>query len=303
MARAHIIGIDLGGTNLKIGLCDDSCAIRAKRLLDTTSFKRKEALINAVAVSVDAMIREAGLTRAAVRGVGIGLPGPIDTAKGIVHFFPNIPGWREVNLRDILRRRLDLPVRVDNDANLMALAEFKAGAARGAANAVCITLGTGVGGGLIIDGKLFRGSTHAAGEIGHIPVSENGPACGCGSFGCLESYIGNRRILAHARGVFKRAVSLEEISALAARGDRKAAGVWEYVGVKLGTGLAGVVNLLNPDYIVIGGGVANAGKILFDSVKATIQLRAMPMQARHVKVRKAMLADPGIIGACLLVKE
>ena len=303
MARSHIIGIDLGGTNLKIGLCDPSCAIIKKHVLSTGSFDDKEALIGAITASVSVIMREAGLAKSAVSGVGIGLPGPVDFDNGVVHFFPNIPGWREVKLRDILRDRLRLKVRVDNDANLMALAESRLGAARGARNAVCVTLGTGVGGGLIIDGKLFRGSTYAAGEIGHIPINEKGPACGCGAFGCLETYIGNRRILAHARGVFGREVTLEEISRLASAGDRKAAGVWEYVGAKLGTGLAGVVNLLNPDCVVIGGGVANAGTVLFDSVRVTLLRRAMPMQAKHVKIRKAQLADPGIIGACLLIKE
>jgi glucokinase len=303
MTRTSIIGIDLGGTNLKIGLSDSSCKIISKQVFSTTSFGRKESLIQAVTDSVGVILRVNRIPRTAVLGIGFGLPGPVDSAKGIVHFFPNIPGWREVNLGQILRKRLGFPVFIDNDANLMALAEARRGAAKGAANAVCITLGTGVGGGLILEGRLYRGSTYAAGEAGHIPISEDGPDCGCGSHGCLESYIGNRRILARARAVFGGGISLEELSRKARRGVPAAAKIWSDAGVKLGIALAGVVNLLNPDVIVIGGGVANAGAPLFDIVRKTIARRAMPMQARHVRIRRAALADPGIIGACLLVKE
>ena len=297
--KKYIIGIDLGGTNLKVGLLSPECDLLEKKTLTTCQFSAREQLISAICSSISSW----GLPRNCIIGAGLGLPGPVDTEKGIVHFFPNIPGWKDVPLRDILRRRSRLPVFVDNDANVMALAEFTLGAARGSTNAVCITLGTGVGGGIIINGSLYRGSTFAAGEAGHIPVNEDGPACGCGSFGCLESYIGNKRIVSAARRVFKRPITLEELSGLAARGDRRAVAIWRGVGSKLGIALAGVVNLLNPDRIVIGGGVANAGRVLFDTVRETVLLRAMPGQSRHVRIVKAQLADAGIIGAGLLVRE
>jgi glucokinase len=197
-----------------------------------------------------------------------------------------------------------LPVFIDNDANLMCLAEHELGAAKGARNAVCLTLGTGVGGGLIIEGKLFRGSSFAAGEIGHMPINENGPDCNCGGMSCLESYIGNRRIAARVRHVFGRDIPLEEVSRMAAAGNRKAAAIWEDAGVKLGLALTGVVNLLNPDRIVIGGGVANAGKVLFSKVVETILSRAMVVQAKEVRVFKAKLGnDAGMLGAAILVKQ
>lgn len=303
MDRTYIIGIDLGGTNLKIGLSRASCALIEKQVLSTTSFADKSALIEAICGAVNGIIRSHGISVSAVRGVGLGLPGPIDTSRGMVHYFPNIPGWREVKLRDILRKKLRIPVFIDNDANLMALAEFSAGAARGSRNAVCITLGTGVGGGLIIDGRLFRGSTFAAGEAGHMPVSFDGPRCGCGAYGCLESYIGNRRIMAKAREIFGKDMELEELSRMARNGNRKALKIWHEAGRILGGALAGIVNLLNPDTIVIGGGVANAGEVLLRSVRETVACRAMPLQARHVKIVKASLSDAGIIGACILVRE
>jgi glucokinase len=304
MKRKYIIGIDLGGTNLKIALLDLAYKIKDKAVLSTVRFSQKEVLISAIADAVNKIIKNNRLKKTDILGVGLGLPGLIDAHQGIVHFFPNIPGWMQVNLKQILEKKLKLPVFIDNDANLMALAEYKLGAAKGARNAVCLTLGTGVGGGIIIEGKLYRGSSFAAGEIGHMPVNEKGPVCNCAGFACLESYIGNQRILHQARKIFKRRVSLEDLSRAAAGGNKKAQGIWTGVAAKLGLVLSGVVNLLNPDCIVIGGGVAEAGRVLFDALIETILTRAMIVQAKAVKVRKAKLGNnAGMIGAAILVKE
>ncbi|HOU36683.1 MAG TPA: ROK family protein, partial [Candidatus Omnitrophota bacterium] len=229
MAKKHIIGIDLGGTNLKIALLDRSCRIIHKHTQPTDILASKEMLITAIADAITRILSLYNLTRSGIMGVGLGLPGPIDFDRGIVHFFPNIPGWKDVPLQKILEKRTAIPVAVDNDANVMALAEFTLGAAKGARNAVCLTLGTGVGGGLILDGRLFRGSSYAAGEIGHIPVNEKGPACNCGGIACLESYIGNRRIAQKVKAVFGKDIPLEEVSAMAHRGNRKALAIWESV--------------------------------------------------------------------------
>lgn len=304
MARQFIVGLDLGGTNLKIALLDLKYKIIDKNILSTQRFVKKEGLIWAIVYSVNKIIENNGLSRVNILGVGIGLPGPIDVKHGIVHFFPNIPGWKEVNLKGILKRRLELPIFLDNDAKLMALAEYKLGSAKGLKNVVCLTLGTGVGGGVVIDGKLYRGLDNASGEIGHIPIGEKGPRCNCGGIACLEAYIGNNRIIREAKRLFKRRISLEELSKLAKNKNKKALRIWSKVATQLGIALAGVVNLLNPDGIVIGGGVANAGKILFDEVKKLIRRRAMSVQARHLKVFKAKLgSDAGLIGAAIFVKQ
>lgn len=322
MNKKYIIAIDLGGTNLKIALLGPSflCGkryrkdypggldlgfkIRDKETLSTSNFSQKESLIKAIVSSVHNIIVNNKLIKSDILGVGLGLPGPIDVDKGIVHFFPNIPGWCEVNLKKILEKSLKLTVFMDNDANLMALAEYRLGAAKGSQNAVCLTLGTGVGAGIIIGGKLYRGSSFAAGEIGHMPINEKGPECNCGGYACLESYIGNLRIMQEVKKVFKRQISLEELSRMAKSNNKKAIRIWSIVGQRLGLALVGVVNLLNPDCIVIGGGMANAGSILFDKVEETILSRAMIVQARAVKVRKAKLGnDAGIIGAALLVLQ
>jgi glucokinase len=300
----NIIAIDLGGTNLKIALLDQSCNIRYRAVLSTKSFTQKENLITAITDSIQKIIKDKNLKKSEIQGIGLGLPGPIDVQKGIVHFFPNIPGWKEVKLKDILQRRLGLPVYLDNDAHLMALAEFYKGAAQKAKNAVCLTLGTGVGGGLIIEGRLYRGSTFNAGEIGHIPINEDGPQCNCLGKACLEAYVGNMRILRRARQIFGRNISLEEISFLAKRKNKRAIKIWQDTGRRLGVALSGVVNLLNPDVLVIGGGLAGAGKVLFQNIRSTIKRRAMRVQAKHVKVLGAKLgSDAGLIGAALLVRE
>ncbi len=298
------IGIDLGGTNLRTGLFDRHCRIIDKSVLNTAALKTKARLIRAVVDSVNALLAAHRLKKAELAGIGLGLPGPVDADKGIVHFFPNIPGWKEVNLKHILQRRLRVPVFLDNDANLMCLAEYTLGAARASRNAVCLTLGTGVGGGIIIEGRLYRGSGYAAGEIGHIPLNEQGPRCNCGGNACLESYVGNRRIMKQALKSFGRQVPLEELSSLARKGNAKARRIWAEMGGHLGVALAGVVNLLNPGIVVIGGGVANAGTVLFDAIRKTIAQRAMPVQVKGLRVVKAKLGnDAGLIGAAILVRQ
>lgn len=304
MKRKYIIGIDLGGTNLRIALLDSSYLIKDKHVLDTRAFREKESLILAITDAVKGILEKHSLEKKDVLGIGLGLPGPIDTKRGLVHFFPNIAGWKEVGLKKILEGRLELPVFLDNDANLMALAEYTLGAAKGLRNVVCITLGTGVGGGIIIEGRLYRGSSFAAGEVGHMPLNEKGAQCNCGGIGCLESYIGNNKILEQARLKFKKDITLEEVSRLAKKRNRLAMDIWYNVATHLGIALSSIINLLNPDGIVIGGGVANAGKVLFDKVRAVVSKRAMSVQARHVKILKAQLGnDAGIIGAAVLVRE
>lgn len=304
MKNKYIIGIDLGGTNLKIALFDRSFRFKARKMLPTRDFSSPQSLIAALTEEIRLIIKNNSLKPENILGIGLGLPGPIDVKKGLVHFFPNIPGWIDVPLQKILRNKIGFPVFIDNDANLMCLAEFKLGAARGAKNALCLTLGTGVGAGLIIEGELYRGSSFSAGEIGHMPINEKGPACNCGGFACLEAYIGNRRIAASVKKVFKKDISLEELSRMAYKKNKKAAKIWEDVGSKLGLALVSVTNLLNPDRIVIGGGVAEAGRIIFDKVEQTLITRAMVVQAKAVKVLKAELGnDAGMLGAALLVKE
>ena len=302
MSKRVKIGIDLGATRLKMALVDEKGRIFYRREINTPFNAKKAELINSIVTNVREIVKKSGLKKKDILGIGIGVPGPVDSEKGIVRYFPNIKGWKEVALKAILQKKLGMKVALDNDVNAMTLGEYKFGAGKGALNLVCLTLGTGVGGGVIINGEIYRGSTMCAGEIGHIPINEKGPRCNCRGTACLERYIGNRYILDRARGIFGKNITLERLDILAKRGNRKAKRIWEDLGKKLGTALTGVVNLLNPDLIIIGGGVSKAGESILGPLRREIKARPMKDQARHVKVVRAKLGgNTGIIGASLLL--
>jgi len=304
MNKGFKIGIDLGATRIKIGLVNQKGRVIYRREVDTPFNAKQARLVASLVINIGDIIKEAGIKRSQILGVGIGVPGPVDSRRGIVRYFPNIKGWEGVPLKSILQRRLGLKVSLDNDVNAMALAEYRFGAGRGAANLICLTLGTGVGGGIIINGESYRGSTMCAGERGHIPINEKGPRCNCGGIGCLERYIGNRYILYRTRRIFGKGITLKRLDSLARRGNGKALRIWKDVGRKLGAALTGVVNLLNPDVIIIGGGVSKAGELVLRPLKKEIKARAMKDQASHVKVVRAKLGDnAGIIGASLLAEN
>jgi len=296
----YTIGIDLGATFVKMGLVDDFGKVYFRRKIETVFSSDRASLIDAIICNIRDIIEISGRP---VSGVGIGVPGPVDSKKGVVHYFPNIKGWEGVRLKSILEKKLGLPVELDNDVNAMTLGEFVFGAGKNCNNLVCLTLGTGVGGGIIIDGKLYRGGSMCAGEIGHMPINETGPKCNCGGIACLERYIGNKYILEKARKTFGNKVTLEALTSLAKFGNKKAIAIWRDVAEKLSVALTEVVNLLNPDKIVIGGGVSKAGELILSPLRKQIKVRAMKDQAAHVKIIAAKLgADAGIIGASLLLK-
>jgi glucokinase len=313
----YLIGVDIGGTNIKLALVDKKARIIDKSAFSTASFRGKKALIDGIVCHIKELISKRGLSKRDIRGLGVGAPGAVDVRSGVVHYLTNISGWHDVPLGDILKKRLRLPVFVDNDVNVMALGELRHGSGIGAVNMLCITLGTGLGGGLILDGKLYRGSNYAAGEFGHIPINIDGPRCACGSWACVEAYAGSGYIVKDvAAKISKGAKTLitklvggdlskitpEIISEAARKNDRFAIKVWTDVGRRIGIGLAGVINLLNMEKIIIGGGVAGAGKFLFDSIRKTVKERAMELPGRTAKIVKAKLGyDAGLVGAAALV--
>ncbi|MDP8212390.1 MAG: ROK family protein [Candidatus Zapsychrus exili] len=299
------IGVDVGGTNIKLGLVNRSGKIIDRSDLTTESFAcNKQKLIKAIADNILSLIDRNNVLKSNVLGIGIGLPGLVDAKAGIVNFLPNIPGWKNVPLKNILKKKISLPVFLDNDVNLMALGEWKFGAGRGYKNLICITLGTGVGGGLILNNSIYRGEGFVAGEIGHIPINEKGPSCNCGSQGCFEQYVGNKQILEKAAKIFKnKNIMLEDVFDLAEKENTRAIQLWEEIAAHIGNGLIGVVNVLNPRLIVIGGGVSKSYKYLNKVISNTIKSRAMKTQADMVKIVRAKLGDDAaIIGAHVLVK-
>ena len=299
-----VIGIDVGGTNVKLGIVSLAAKVIARTSFSTTSYaSSKMRLINALVIKVADFLTVNNIDRRHVLGVGIGLPGLIDSERGIANSLPNIPGWNKFPIQKILYKKLHLPVYIDNDAHLMALGEWKYGAGKGAKNLICITLGTGIGGGLIFNNELYRGPGFAAGEIGHMPLNEEGPKCACGGYGCFEQYVGRTYLKKKTKKIFKKQLEWVQVSALANQGDKRAIKIWKETAQHLGNGLTGVVNLLNPLRIVIGGGVSNCPAFVYKIINQVIKKRAMKVQASMVKVVKAKLGnDAALIGAKVLVE-
>ena len=302
------IGIDFGGTSIKSGLVRDGRILQRGTLIHTPQYSGAESLLEALK-EVVAELRRADPD---VRALGIGLPGIVDSVNGVVHELTNVPGWNDVPLRDRLERDTGLCVTVENDANAMAYGEWKYGAAKDGRHVVCITLGTGVGGGLILNGQLYRGAQLGAGEAGHMSIDYRGVPGPYGNFGALERYVGNNQIAGRALELYSAAgveKTLEqcapaELAQAARSGDAIARGVWEAVGAEVGAALASIVWLLNPDTIVIGGGVAKARELLFEPILKSLRGRTLAVFHEHLRVVAATLDnDAGIIGNAALALD
>ncbi len=310
------IGVDIGGGSIKLGLVSGNGKVIRREIFATTSVVGRRKLFDLLSAHIEGLLKAARKKNLKVAGIGVGAPGPIDVERGFVYFFPNIPGWKNTPLKQWLERRFKLPVHVDNDANAMALAEFLFGAGRGAKNLIALTLGTGVGGGLVINGKLFHGPRYSAAEIGHFVINEDGPRCACGNRGCIETYVGSahfvreikRRLKGAQKSLLKKWMvkGRKELTPLlvaqaARQGDRFSKDMWNETGAHLGTALTGLVNILNPEKIILGGGIAQNGSLLFKPFVATLKKKAFPIAARSVKVVRAELGvDAGLIGAAAL---
>ncbi len=295
--RQFAIGIDFGATQVKLGAVDKKGNILTKKVIKTPRNIPPGEFIGAAKRETQLLLKNLG--RSNCLGIGMGVPGLVDFRRGVVLYLVNVRGWENVPLARDLKQAVRLPVYVDNDVNAMTLGELVFGAGRGCRDLICLTLGTGVGGGIVINGNLYRGATHSAGEMGHVVIEENGKECACGGKGCVEAYIGNQRIVEMGHGRF---VSPREISDAARKGYPSAVAIWKEVGTHLGVALSSVINLLNPEKIIIGGGVANAGALLFNEVRKTVKERAMKGPADFVRIVKAQLGeDAGIVGAAVLV--
>ena len=317
-ARRWTVGVDFGGTNIKVGLVNAAGRVVRTQRLASQAVSRPSPFVDAVSRTVDSLAQSVGVRTSQLRGVGVGAPGPVDASCGVVHSLVNVPGWRDVPLARQLERRLRCRCAVDNDVNLFALGEWRFGAGRGSNHLVCLTLGTGVGGGLVLNGALYRGAAGAAGELGHMVIDPRGRRCGCGKRGCLEAQVGTAAILRMGREALRQRpgplralcrqarghLTPELVSRAAHAGDRGAQQVWRAVGRWLGLGLANVTNLLNPDRIVIGGGVANAWDLFAPIVKASVRAQAMEVSSRAVQIVRARLGNSaGVVGAAVLVWE
>ena len=316
--KKYRIGVDIGGTNVKIALVDFDGKIVYSNTVPTRAEMGYEAGINNIKQAIKELMTETGESSATIEAIGFGLPGQIDYKEGIVKNLPNIPGWVNIPLAKIIEDEFSIPTRLDNDVRCAALGELNFGAGKGCENLICITVGTGIGSGIVLNGKLVRGASNAAGEIGHIKMEmTGGPLCGCGDYGCFEAYASGPAIVTMAKEYISGGKSAKYkematdgiitpyiVAQAALQGDAVSIQIFKQMGKIIGTGLASVVNLLNPEKIIIGGGVADAGSILLDPIKATIIDRAMPIQASSVEVVPAQLANTaGVIGASLLINS
>ena len=309
------IGVDIGGTQVKLGV------VRGREVLARRSFPTSSISSGPRALE-EGILSEVRSMRSSFRGtvgaVGVGVPGLVLYPQGIVQSCANVKGWKRIPLQARLRRRLGLPVRVDNDVHAMTLAEWRFGAGRGARNLVCVTLGTGVGGGFILNGELYRSRLGPSAEIGHVAVGETGPACSCGGTGCLERYVGNRDVLRILKAKLRAGrksritrlvngrldrIGPETVDRACELGDSLAIETWQEAGEKIGLVLSKVATLLSPDRIVIGGGLAKAGRWLFDPIRATLRERAMHPLGRIPVVPARLGMSAGLIGAALLAEE
>ena len=302
-----ILGIDLGGTDCKFGLVTAQGRVLEKAKFPTESERGPNGVIELIAQHTEEV-----LAGRKIMAIGMGVPGPMNSREGIVYEAPNLPGWENVPVRDKLQRLVGVPVNLANDANAAAFGEFWVGAGREVDNMILFTLGTGIGGGIVLNNQLYTGPDDTAGELGHLIIDFNGPLCGCGNHGCLEAFASAtaiRRMVreALAAGV-KTSILLPEgaeddfgakvVYDAAVAGDAFALDVFEKVGRCLGIGAACMINALNPEMIVYSGAMSNAGDFIFKPLLKAAEEFSFAKPFSRCQIGRAMLgSDAGIIGA------
>jgi len=310
MSTNHITsaGIDFGGTSVKIGLCRGPEIIATAERIPTEEHDGPSSLLDAIVAS----LKELEIEHGEIFSIGIGVPGLVEADTGFIHGLTNVPGWDNYPLRRILIEKTGLPVVVENDANAMAYAEWKYGAGQDKNNIVALTLGTGVGGGVIINGKPLRGATGTAGEVGQMSIDFQGKVGNYGTHGALEKYMGNQEIAEHAIvkyadiGEAKKVkdCSPRRIAEAAQGGDEIARQIWGDVASWLGTALSSIVWVINPEAIIIGGGIAKAGDLLFDPLKQKLASQLSTVTWNGTDVLPAHFGnEAGIIGSAALAAE
>lgn len=311
----YVLGVDIGGTNLVVGaVTRDGTRVSGVVTLPTGAPDGPDAVIDRILKMANGVIET---TRredpsANIVGVGVGSPGPLDRKRGLVIFTPNLR-WKNMPLRDRIGTALALPAALDNDANCAMLGEHWVGAAKGARDAVCLTLGTGIGGGIVVDGKLVHGASDSAGEIGHITIDVNGRRCGCGNDGCLEAYASGPAIARRALEALEAGaastipnfvggdtsrISAQTVFEAAAAGDGLADELVRDTARYLGVGIANMLNLLNPEVVVICGGVTKAGDHLFLPLRREVARRAFKPAVDACRIVPGLLeGTAGVVGA------
>jgi glucokinase len=302
MENGCFLGLDLGGTQIKAAVINLEGELLTRRLEPTPPHRQVGEIVKRLAEIASDLLR----SRPEIHSVGVGSPGLIAAERGIIRVSPNFPAWHDVALGDLLSAELRMPVCLENDVNCFGLAEHRWGAGRGSRQMLALAIGTGVGGALLLEGKLYRGATGAAGELGHVSVDLWGPRCSCGNFGCVERYLGEKWFTQAAQERLRddSIASPAEVSERAARGDATAYTFIQERGEILGAACVSFINALDPEIIVIGGGISQAGDPLFEGIRRAIQQRAYSDQAKNVKIVPAQLGPyAGAMGAASLTMD
>ena len=300
--------IDLGGTSLRAAVVDANGGIAGFVTGATEASRGPDAVIDRIVTSLHDSLARASVDIAELVAVGIGAPGPLDWQAGVIHEAPNLPGWREVPLVDRVAEAVGLPTFLENDANAAALAERQYGVGQGALNMLYVTVSTGVGGGLILDGQLWHGAYGSAGEFGHMTVDFDGPLCDCGNRGCVEAlasgpdiaaWVGQQIAVGHASVLHGQAdLTGRDVVEAAQQGDALAVSAVARAGRAVGFGVINVAHLVNLDMVVIGGGIANAGSLLFDPLRATVRDHLLESTAPNLRIEPWSLGENvGLLGA------
>jgi len=311
--RPLVVAVDLGGTRIRVALSDLEGNFLRRVDCPTEASQGQDAVLRRLSARIQE-VRQ-GFSDEEIVGVGIGSPGPVDALAGLIISPPNLPGWEEVPLRDLIEQRTSLPVRLANDANAAALGEWAFGGGQGRQNVVYVTISTGVGGGVIIEGRLLLGHRGLAAEVGHMTLQPDGPRCNCGNYGCWEALAsgtaiaregaevvraGRSPILAEMCEDVSEQVDARMVGAAAGQGDGESRKIIELAGYYSGIGVANLIHLYSPEIVLIGGGVSRQGALLLNPLRQVVHERVMPPY-RGVPIEPAELeADVGLLGTVAL---
>jgi glucokinase len=318
--KDYYIGIDLGASHLKFGIVDHEFRVIFKGSIPLSRKRSRKSIIKLIENSIKLLLAFARQKNIRIKSIGIGIPGIIDSDKGKIRGIPpNLPEIYNLNLRRVLSKNFKYPIFMDNDANLMALAESRMGAAKGYKYALCLTIGTGIGGGIILDNNLFRGANFSGAEFGHMIICRHGIKCNCQSSGCLEMYASANAMIRKTKMLLRQGrksiipklvlgklnrITTETIFRAEKMKDRVARGVVSDTARFLGIGITTAINLLNPQIVVIGGGVAQAGRKFIHLIEKETKKRGFPAITKNLIITGAKLGnDAGFIGAAILAAE
>ena len=314
-----VLAIDLGGTQIRAALVSSDGRVMAREYRPTLSEEGPQSVIDRIFLATDCLLSPGNIDSSQLDSISIAAAGAIDVGRGLVTASPNLPGWFDVPLRDIVKEKYGVDTFLLNDASAAALGEHRFGAGKGLNDLIYITVSTGIGGGIIINGELYSGASGSAGEIGHMTIDVNGPGCDCGNTGCLEMLASGTAI---AREAIRRIgqgeksaiidivdgqvdnITAEHVGMAAQGGDNLASEIILRAATYLGIGLANLVNIFNPEMIIVGGGVAKMGELLLEPARQVMMERAFSLPAHAVRIVTARLGDDaGLLGAAVFARK